>query len=508
MFVNIPEEPAKISQRRVLIAEYLHEICSFNPVPTRYSDFYVNQGEQVLKLHRSIRAEIGGALSVFDSVPEIELVPTFSARGITSGGVIPAEDYARIESEWVATLRNAGPVDGAYFCLHGATAAKGEDDPEGRLLEIARDILGKSIPFVASFDLHGVLTDRMLKHCDAITVYHTYPHVDFFETGERAARLLVQLLDKKIHPVIAKVELPALVRGDELITESGLFGRLIAQAQEIQKGPRGLSAGFFIGNPFTDVPELRSYAVVVTDNDPELARTEAVRLAENFWEHRQRMQAQLVPLSQAVQQALESKRQVALVDAADATSSGASGDSVEILRELLSQGCERTMLVPVVDAPAVEAAFAAGVGATIQVDVGGTLDQKRFQSVSITAQVRLLSDGRIRSESFGQEWNSGRTAVLQAGPVTLVVSSRPVHLFDRSLFLSNGQDPRNFEITIVKSPHCQKHMYADWCQMINVDAPGSTSANVPTLGHVQCRRPVFPLDPEVQWQPQAKTFSR
>ena len=47
----------------------------------------------------------------------------------------------------------------------------------------------------------------------------------------------------------------------------------------------------------------------------------------------------------------------------------------------------------------------------------------------------MLSDGRFRSESFGQDWFAGKTAVLQADNVTLVVTSRPVHLFDRSLFL-------------------------------------------------------------------------
>ena len=81
------------------------------------------------------------------------------------------------------------------------------------------------------------------------------------------------------------------------------------------------------------------------------------------------------------------------------------------------------------------------------------------------------------------------------GRRNLVVTSRPVHLYDRSLFLAHGLDPRQFDLVVVKSPHCQPHMYADWCaRLINVDAPGSTSANLPTLGHTRCRRPIFPLD--------------
>ena len=121
----------------------------------------------------------------------------------------------------------------------------------------------------------------------------------------------------------------------------------------------------------------------------------------------------------------------------------------------------------------------------------------------------MLSDGRFRSESFGQEWFAGRTAVLQAGAITLVVTSRPVHLYDRSLFYAHGRDPRHFDLVVVKSPHCQRHMFADWCaRLINVDAPGATSANLKSLGHTRCGRPIFPLDDDVSFVPQAKLFKR
>src|SRR5207249_12308546 len=113
----------------------------------------------------------------------------------------------------------------------------GEEDPEGYFLQEARKLLGETIPIVASFDLHGILTDRMLQHADAIVVYHTYPHVDFFETGQRAARLLLRLLRKEIRPVTARVAMPALVRGDELITASGVYGDLVRQAQAVELSP-------------------------------------------------------------------------------------------------------------------------------------------------------------------------------------------------------------------------------------------------------------------------------
>ena len=89
----------------------------------------------------------------------------------------------------------------------------------------------------------------------------------------------------------ARVWLPLLVRGDELITETGLYGGFLKRAEAIEREPGVLSAGLFIGNPFTDVPELGSQAVVVADGDAGLARHKAIELAAGSFERRADMQA-------------------------------------------------------------------------------------------------------------------------------------------------------------------------------------------------------------------------
>src|SRR5438552_3445098 len=82
---------------------------------------------------------------------------------------------------------------------------------------------------------------------------------------------------------------------------------------------------------------------------------------------RERLQQPLTGLRDATQIACNSPGTTILVDAADATSSGASGDSNAILRALLDAGYRGSALIPIVDAPAVQAAFAAGVGQTVRV---------------------------------------------------------------------------------------------------------------------------------------------
>ena len=244
-------------RRRVLIAECKQEVSTFNPNLSRIGDFGVRRGNQILEYHRTIRNEIGGAMSILESDPRIDLVPTYSAFFITSGGTLAQSDWEILSKDFLEGIRKgfaSGPIDGIYFCMHGAMCSEQEFDPEGYLLEQTRKIVGEPIPLVVSLDLHGIATRRMFQHADAVVAYHTYPHVDFYQTGARAARLLIDVIDQKVRPVTARVFIPALVRGDELITETGLYGQCIEMAQRAENEPPGLSSGVFIGNPFTDFP--------------------------------------------------------------------------------------------------------------------------------------------------------------------------------------------------------------------------------------------------------------
>lgn len=494
---------------RILIGECKQEVSTFNPVLSHYDDFLIRTGAAMLDGHRHGQLEIGGALSIFEAQPDIELVPTYGANCITSTGLLASGDWRRIAGEFLAAVRAAPPIDAVYLALHGAMAAEGEGDPEGYLLQELRAIVGERIPIVISLDLHGILTERMLRQIDALTAFHTYPHVDFFDTGVRAARVLLRVLDAGVRPVIAAVPIPALVRGDELITATGLFGRSIRAAQAVEGLEGGLAAAMFIGNPFTDVPELRSNSVVITDDDPALAAREAEALARDFWAVRQRLHQPLVPLATAIEQAKGATGTVVMVDAADATSSGASGDSNAIFRALRDAGYRGRALLPLVDAPAVAIARAAGIGATVRVRLGGSLDPGRFTPVTCTARVRLLADGRFINESHGTIWEAGDTAVLEADNYTIVATSRAVSLYDRSLFYAHGQDPRHFDLVVVKSPHCQPHMFRAWAgRYLNVDAPGATSANLHRLGHTACARPIFPLDRDLPFTPRAQLYRR
>ena len=481
--------------KRILIAEMKQETSTFNPAPTRYDHFQVYSGSDVITTLRGTDTEIAGALDVFDSVGGINVVPTMAAWSV-SGGLIDAADLRRLLNEFVTAVREQPNIDGAYICLHGAMAGGEEPDPEGNALTRIRDILD-DIPIVVSLDLHAILTDRMVEAADVLVPFHTYPHVDQYPTGERAARVLLKLLDGSAMPTTARVELPMLVRGDELITATGRYGEAIRMCQDIEAADDGLAAGVIIGNPFTDVPALQSNVIVTTDNQPERAQHEAERIARFMWDNRQLFVAELTPLDEAIRLAGQTDGLTVFSDAADATASGASGDSNAILAGLLESDFTGTALVPIVDAPAAARAFEAGVGQTVPLTLGGTLDPGRFTPLEVSAYVKSLADGEFRYEA-GTAGHAGKTAVLKIGNVDVMVTERTVYVVGRKVYLAQGLDPEDYDVVVVKSPNgFRTHYEAIAERIVPVDVPGSTSANLKSLPFENCVRPIFPLDDNV-----------
>ena len=488
--------------RKILVADCQQEISSFNPHPSRYEDFTIHRGSEFFKAIDGTDTCVRGFRDVWSSRTDVELVPVYSAEAC-SAGPLSDEGFARLSREFLDAIGNAmnGDVVAVYLSMHGAMGAISELDPEGALLEGVRAIVGSAIPIVVSLDLHGILTEKMLRNCDAVAVYHTYPHDDFTSTGQRAGRLVEAILDRGARPVTARIFIPALVRGPELITATGLYGRVIDRAKQMEATGEALSAALFIGNPFTDAPELGSQSVVVTDSDPHAAERLARELADSFWANHGKMVAELVPLPQAIADAAEHGGPVTFTDAADAPSSGASGDSNIILAGLRAAGYRGRVIMPIVDAPAAERAHAAGLGAKLHLTLGGTIDPARFPPLDIEAEVERLGDGEYLHEISGLPAHAGKTAVLRHGNFQIVVVSRAVFMMDRAIFLAHGLDPQQADIVVVKSPGAAIRYFSFARANFVLDIPGATSANLRSLGHRVCRRPIFPLEDDVAFHP-------
>lgn len=485
---------------RVAVGAIWQETATFSPLVTELADFErlgLAFGADMLARYGAV-GELGGFARAARE-DGVELVGTLRAAAWPSGPLSPAaRDVLR--DQLVAHLAAAGPVDAVLLAIHGALVARDDDDVEGALLAAVRDVVGPDRLVACSLDLHASITDRMVHHADIIRGYHTCPHIDLFETGYAVAKLLFRALRGEVRPVQAWTRLPMITPADRHDTTTGPFAALFDRLAALERDePRVLAASLFAVQPWLDIAGLGWSPLVVTDGDEALARALVEELADRAWRARREFLVDKPPLAEALDQALAHRRRpVILSDAADATNAGAPGDSTAVLRALLDRGTSAPAYLSVVDAEAARLAAAAGPGQIITLDLGGKLDRRFGGPVRVTARVRSLSDGRyvVRGPmTRGLAVDMGLTAVLEIGAIRVVVPSATHPGHDPELYRSQGLQPEDAQLVVVKSPAGFRAAYAPFAAAILLaDTPGCVTSDLASLPYRRAPRPLFPLD--------------
>jgi microcystin degradation protein MlrC len=497
---------------RIALGGITHEANTFCPHATDLADFRGRQwlrGDEILDNWMATRTEHAGALSVLTRTPDCRVIPTMLARAL-SGGPLRAEAFRALLDELLERIAAARPVDGVLLVLHGAMMAEGAPDATGEILARVRALVGPEVPVVGTLDLHANVTARMVDQATALIGYHTAPHVDMYETGQKAARVLVETVEGALTPAPALARLPMLLPPENSTHNWGPLAEVIERGRELERERTILHAGVYPVQPWMDTEGVASSVVVLTDGDPDLAQACARELAGLFWANRAGFVTELVPPDEAVRRALgRSAGMTILCDSADSTTSGSTGDSTAVLTALLRAAALRsapvaeTVLLNVVDPGAVARAMEAGVGATIAVEVGGALSPRYFQPVPLTAYVKTLSDGTFTFKGPGMRGvphHMGRTAVLVQGGIHLVVMERGVSQWDPQMYRSLGLEPADARIVQVKSPMAFRAAYEGlYDEVIVVAAPGAANPDLRSLAWERVSRPIYPLDPDATW---------
>lgn len=484
---------------RVGIIALQHESNTFLARPTTVEDFrreLLASGESVRRYYEGGHHEVSG---FFEGLrrEQLQAVPIFAAA-TTPSGTITADTYRRLLADLLEQLDLAGKLDGLLLAPHGAGVSEGEPDMDGHWLTEVRRRVGPKVPIVATIDPHANLSARMVFACDAIIPYRTNPHVDQRIRGLEAASLLARTLRGEVRPTQAAAFPPVAINIACQHTEAPPSRDLIALADEQLKRPGVLANGVVLGFPYADVPEMGSSFVVVTNDDPALAQRLADELADYLVKNRRQFVATLPDAEEAVEQAMKSEPPVCLLDLGDNVGGGSPGDGTVIAEVLLRKRLERS-LVCLCDPEVAGRATAAGVGATIEVRVGGKIDQLHGQPLHVHAHVRRLHDGAFEEPNVRHGGKShyamGQTAVLDADGLTLLVHSVRTPPFSLNQITSCGLDPAAFRFIIAKGVNAPLAAYGPVCRtFIRVDTPGVTTAAMQRLPFKHRRRPLFPFE--------------
>ncbi len=469
--------------KRVGVAYLVQESNTFSPLATRLDDFGLALGAEAAKRWKATRTEMGGFL---DALGEegVEAVPLFAGWAITKGRILAGE-FERLKRIVRAAAQSAGAVDGLLVALHGAMCAEGADDADGMLLECLREVAGPRLPLILTLDLHANLTRRKCMLADAIIGYRTYPHVDMYETGTSAARMLCGILGGGPKPRTVLRKLPMVVPAENMQTTAGPMAEVWSYGRQIQ--PPGVQSFSVFGvQPWLDIDEMGCAVAAVTAGEEGEAREFCEQVARRFEQLRHAFDVALLSPEKAIQEALATPgKPVVLSESSDSPTAGSPGDSAEMLAALLKHAPQTKAVVWVRDEEAVEQARAAGVGTRIRVRLGGLHDKRNRRRVEVEAQVLRLSDGVFTmrgSQYTGLVTTMGAAAVFQVGAATVLASALPANNIDPELYRSQGIEPRHYKIVVVKSAAGFRAEYSPFAaKILLVDTPGVSSANLRSL---------------------------
>ena len=488
---------------RFAIGGIVNETNTFARGPVGRDAFLQLRGEECFA-YAGTNHSLGGAIDGCREVG-IEPIPTLYADAFASGMPSRAA-FEALLAELAARIGNAAPVDGVVLTLHGAMAAEGHPDAEATIARQVRAVVGPHVPIAVTLDFHANIGQAMVDAVDIVTTYDTYPHRDEAERAREAVALLARTARGEIRPTAALVKPPMMPVPQGQFTDAPPFKDLIAAAHAMERD-EALTVTVAGGFPYADVPVAGSGFLVITDGQPERARTLATDLARQAWASRAAMRVRNTPVEHAVAEAIaQPVGPVILVDVGDNIGGGTPGDGTALLAELLRQGARGVVMV-IADRDAVAQAVAAGKGGIVETAVGGKTDAWHGEPVPVRGQVISISDGQWVHE--GPEWagvpvEMGPTAVLQVDGVTLVLTAKPTAPGDLQQLKSLGIEPATQHIIVVKAAVRWRGGYGPIAKhAIHVDTPGLGRADLTRFPFRHIRRPIWPLDPTTTWGPGA-----
>jgi len=497
---------------KVVVAAFSHETNSFSPIPTPLDAFGVGDGPMWGAAARAAYEKTRMPMAAFIRLAEAAgaTVTTPVAARCSPSAPVDRAAFDTVAEAIVAAVAE-GP-DAVLLDLHGAMIAEQADDGEGELMKRIRAV-APDVPIALALDFHTNLTADIVDNATVAAGYRTYPHIDMYETGERAARMLFDAIAGRTRPVMAWGNAPMLPHTLKQDTNDEPMRTLMALAAEAEREPGILDVSVFGGFPLADTREAGLSVLVVADGDAGLAARVRDRLLAEAWARRDGLVHAGRPLAESV---AEAKRiadtapgtgPVLLIDHADNCNSGGTLDSMTLVAEARRQGLTDVAVVPLCDPEAAARLRAAGVGATVTLDLGGKVPcptlSEQPAGMRLTGTVGAVSDGLLTVTGpvfTGTTVNMGPSARFDVDGMQIVVTSRRIEPYDLGVFRALGIEPTEKRFLILKSRIQYKPTFVPIAKgVVECDGVGVASSDFALFRFQRLRRPIYPLDPEARF---------
>ncbi len=490
VFLSCKNSASDKELSRVAIAGIAIESSTFSPAVTHEEAFKARTGDSVFTYYPFFASDSG-------IIERAEWLPTLRGHAMP-GGIVTREAYESLVEKTLDMLRDAMPLDGLFFDIHGAMSVQGLDDPEGDFIVRIRELIGNDVLISTSMDLHGCVSKRLAQNTDLITCYRLAPHEDAIESKKRAVtNLLDRLENGKGKPAYkAWIPVPILLPGEKTSTRIEPGKSLYAAIPEVIEQDKVIDAAIWMSYPWADEP--RNHGVVMAYGDDEHAVAQAAeKLAKHFWDVRNDFVfvAPTTNLDSAVAKAIASdKKPFIISDMGDNPTAGGAGDVTWTLHELfkypeLTSANGKTLIYASIPGKEfVEKAKQIGIGGDIDAEAGAIIDNRYAPPIRLKGKITAIKEGDIDAKT---------EVVVKSGNIYVIVTEqRKAYHYEKN-FTDLGLNPRDAGILVVKIGYLVPELYdmrGDW---IMASTPGGVDQNLLRLPYKRINRPMFPLDPDM-----------
>ena len=490
-FIGCGPTQKKSSKPKIAIAGLAIESSTFSPAKTNEEAFHARQGDEIFGFYPFLSND-----SINKS--RANWFPTLRAHALP-GGIVTAEAYESLMNKTLEGLKSNLPYDGLFFDIHGAMSVEGIDDPEGDMIKRIREVIGKETIISTSMDLHGNVSETLVQHSDLITCYRMAPHEDAIESKKRAVTNLLDRIESgKGKPKFkAWIPVPILLPGEKTSTRIEPGKSLYAKVDPETKKEGVLDAAIWIGYAWADEPRNHA-AVVVTGDDLKQVQSSAEYLAESFWEVREQFEfvAPVATLEESLAMALSNEDQPFIIsDMGDNPTAGGAGDVTWTLNELLNRQEFKsesgpTLIYASIPGPKlVEKAMTLGVGKMVKGEVGAAIDNRFAPPINLEGTITAIKEGDRHAEI---------EVVVKVGSISVIVTKKrkPYHRIKD--FTDLDLSPTETDIVVVKIGYLVPELYDIRKGWIMAQTPGGVDQDLDRLGHKRIKRPMFPLDNDME----------
>ncbi len=494
---------------KIFISDFGHETHTFSPERTTVEGlkrFGYKEGDEIPEKFSNGSYYIGGMMK---AAKEDNVELSYGVSVLTAGPLLTDECFEYFTKKTIDALENVKDnLDGVCLSLHGAGCAESVSDVEGELIKRVRQVVGNEMPIAVTLDLHANISDDMVRLSDGLFGIKTYPHVDQAETGHLAMKSLISMIKSGEKLKTAHVKLPLIAPFHSLVTDSGPAKILKNYADELKEQFSLTDVSMFHGFAYGDTPCAGASAVAV-GNDEEKASAAAKLLAKKAWSLRDKMTKVQPGVKDALDMAedfMKNEGTVLVADTCDFQGGGAPGDGTHLLCELINRNIDKSILASIYDPECAELAHSAGVGATLNLRVGGKSDGLHGDTLELNGvRVMALSDGHFNYTSpmyLGLPYSVGKTARLRYKNVEFVVCSIPRQTHDDRMIAITGVDVTDYKLVCIKSAvafRCFFETIKEIKHIILTNPPGLCSCDLSSFDYKNIPRPIYPLDKDIEF---------